>query len=119
MVAGITGFTYDSMPSLTGETGLILFPFARGTGVSTHSCGLILRWAMNLPGSTRDKINKDEGGTSDGEPTALGLRRIQWQSSPANDPSTGLARKMGYELEGDRRLSRILREGQAGQSGLS
>ena len=116
VVAGITGFSYQSMSDLTGSTGLMLFPFARGTGVSTHSCGLTLRWAMTLPASTSDKVNKDGEGPSDEEPIPLGLRRMQWESSPDNSPSVGLAKRMGYKLEGNRRMCLMLREGQAGNS---
>ncbi|KAG7439246.1 uncharacterized protein BT62DRAFT_939157 [Guyanagaster necrorhizus] len=59
-----------------------------------------MNYALNLPG---------EGG--------LGLRRVVWCASAANEPSLGAANRMGFKMEGVMRWARVWPEAKVRASG--
>ncbi|KAJ3925484.1 MAG: acyl-CoA N-acyltransferase [Lentinula lateritia] len=89
--AGICGYVYTSPSDLYTELFVLVFPGYRGTHVASHMVGLLMRYALDLPSL---------GG--------LGLRRVQWSANVHNHGSIGLARKMGFRVEGVRRWARVL-----------
>lgn len=46
----------------------------------------------------------------------LGLRRVQWLANKLNNPSVGLAKRLGFQMEGILRWARVLRPSEAAGS---
>ena len=71
---------------------LVLPPFRR-THVLTHALALFMTWCFTPPTSPSPAaLLQNRPG--------LGLRRIQWTSSPANAASQQAATRMGFKHEG-------------------
>ncbi|KAJ3846332.1 acyl-CoA N-acyltransferase [Lentinula lateritia] len=92
--AGICGYVYTNPDDLYTELFVLVFPGFRRTHVASHMVGLLMRYALDLPGA---------GG--------LGLRRVQWAANVRNEGSVGLARRMGFRVEGVCRWARVLEVG--------
>lgn len=92
-IAGIIGLL-DTVPAhLSTELGLLFtLPASRGTHVTAHAVGLLLRWCFDT----------------------LGMRRVQWRSDPRNGASIRVAERAGFTREGVRRWDRVLPPGKAG-----
>ncbi|KAH7879375.1 acyl-CoA N-acyltransferase, partial [Lentinula edodes] len=90
--AGICGYVYTNPSDLYTELFVLAFPRYHHTHVASHMIGLLMRYALDLPSP----------------PSGLGLRRIQWSANVHNHGSIGLARKMGFRVEGVRRWARVL-----------
>ncbi|KAJ3769787.1 acyl-CoA N-acyltransferase [Lentinula raphanica] len=89
--AGICGYVHTDPSNLLTELFVLVFPPSQRTHIGSHMVGLLMRYALNVPG---------KGG--------LGLRRVQWSANVKNEGSIGLARKMGMRDEGVRRWARVL-----------
>ncbi|KAJ3912178.1 acyl-CoA N-acyltransferase [Lentinula edodes] len=89
--AGICGYVYTNPSDLYTELFVLAFPRYHHTHVASHMIGLLMRYALDLP-----------------SPSGLGLRRVQWSANVHNHGSIGLARKMGFRVEGIRRWARVL-----------
>ncbi|KAJ4493655.1 acyl-CoA N-acyltransferase, partial [Lentinula edodes] len=89
--AGICGYVYTNPSDLYTELFVLAFPRYHHTHVASHMIGLLMQYALNLPST---------GG--------LGLRRVQWSANVKNQGSVGLAKKMGFRVEGVRRWARVL-----------
>ncbi|KAK2463396.1 hypothetical protein APHAL10511_004482 [Amanita phalloides] len=98
-IAGIIG-AIDCMPQdLKVEIGpVFVFPAFRGTHVSEHAIGALLKYWLDVP---------SQGG--------MGFRRVAWTTNPDNRASVRVAEKMGFKLEGVMRWTWVLPEGAAGK----
>ncbi|KAJ3879722.1 acyl-CoA N-acyltransferase, partial [Lentinula edodes] len=94
--AGICGYVYTNPSDLYTELFVLAFPRYHHTHVASHMIGLLMQYALNLPGASPSGA----GG--------LGLRRVQWSANVKNQGSVGLAKKMGFRVEGIRRWARVL-----------
>ncbi|RPD55249.1 acyl-CoA N-acyltransferase [Lentinus tigrinus ALCF2SS1-7] len=101
--------TFDtSVANLVTEIGyVVVFPEFRGTHVAKHMVGVLLRYLLQLPSQS---------------PPGIGFRRVQWQAHPDNAPSLGLARRMGFKVEGRKTWAWALPDelaemGRAGRAG--
>ncbi|MEH0111199.1 GNAT family protein [Tersicoccus sp. MR15.9] len=63
----------------TADVGINLGPAARGRGIGTAACRVIIDYAV-------------EG---------LGLRRLYWQAYAGNEPSLALARRLGFTFHAE------------------
>jgi RimJ/RimL family protein N-acetyltransferase len=75
---GFAAFVQLDLEKQQGEIGYVVDRSARGRGTAGRSVGLLTSWGF-------------------GE---LGLERIELHIDPANEPSTRVARRAGYRLEG-------------------
>ncbi|KIJ66383.1 hypothetical protein HYDPIDRAFT_86222 [Hydnomerulius pinastri MD-312] len=92
--AGVLTYMNTSAQFLVTEIGfVVILPKFQRTHVTTHACGLLLQYALDLPSSP--------GG-------GLGLRRVQWQASNLNVPSVKAAKAMGFKFEGVLRWDRVM-----------
>ncbi|KAG6917400.1 hypothetical protein DXG01_002669 [Tephrocybe rancida] len=92
--AGAIGYSNGSAPNLALEIAWVLIsPEFQRTHVTTNAIGLLLKYALDLPG---------KGG--------LGLRRVVWQCSPLNGPSLKAAERMGFKKEGYSRWTLVMPE---------
>ncbi|KAJ3787469.1 acyl-CoA N-acyltransferase [Lentinula aff. detonsa] len=98
-VAGMAGYVNTDAENLCTEIFVFVLPRFRHTHVASHTVGLLLRYALNLP---------NEGG--------LCLRRVQWSADVNNTASVRLAIKMGMKMEGVRRWTAIVPMHKAGAS---
>ncbi|RPD54562.1 acyl-CoA N-acyltransferase [Lentinus tigrinus ALCF2SS1-7] len=88
--AGLCGYISTVPAHLSTEIAyLISLPAFQGTGVMSAAVALLMQYALLL---------SSEGG--------LGLRRVQYQTDANNERSLGLARKLGFRLEGVMRWKR-------------
>ncbi|KAF8829843.1 hypothetical protein HHX47_DHR2000022 [Lentinula edodes] len=137
--AGICGYVYTNPSDLYTELFVLAFPRYHHTHVASHMIGLLMRYALDLPspgppspGPSPTSLGGDGLGGSGGGGSGvggssgvggLGLRRVQWSANVHNHGSIGLARKMGFRVEGIRRWARVLDvskgegEGGNGQAG--
>ncbi|GAW01310.1 gnat family [Lentinula edodes] len=122
--AGICGYVYTNPSDLYTELFVLAFPRYHHTHVASHMIGLLMRYALDLPspsppspGPSPTSLGGDgiggsgvggSGGGGSGGPGGLGLRRVQWSANVHNHGSIGLARKMGFRVEGVRRWARVL-----------
>ena len=96
-LAGIVALCNAAPAQLTTEIGFIMvFPECHHTHVAKEMVGLLLRYALQLPGAS---------------PPGIGLRRVQWCAHPGNAPSVGLAERMGFRREGTLRWMWVLPDG--------
>ncbi|KAJ3898954.1 hypothetical protein F5879DRAFT_994246 [Lentinula edodes] len=119
--AGICGYVYTNPSDLYTELFVLAFPRYHHTHVASHMIGLLMRYALDLPSSppspgpsptpTSPGVGDGLGGSGvggSGGAGGLGLRRVQWSANVHNHGSIGLARKMGFRVEGIRRWARVL-----------
>ncbi len=92
---GFAAFVHLELDACQGEIGYVVAPAARGRGAATRSVGLLTRWGF------------DE----------LGLERIELRIDPANTPSTRVAERSGYRLDGVLR-STYFKEGRRADVGV-
>ncbi|KAJ3920392.1 hypothetical protein F5877DRAFT_65804 [Lentinula edodes] len=90
-VAGMAGYVNTDTENLCTEMYIFVLPQFRHTHVASHTVGLLLRYALNLP---------NEGG--------LGLRRVGWSANVTNMASIRLAMKMGMKVEGVQNWTAVL-----------
>ena len=69
---------------------ITILPAFQRTFVTSNAVGLLLLYALDLP------------------PAGLGLRRCQWQSHAANEPSRRVAARMRFTFEGVQRFQRVV-----------
>ncbi|VDC02820.1 unnamed protein product [Peniophora sp. CBMAI 1063] len=82
-LAGVIGLFYTSSTTLSTEIGPVMaFPAFQRTYVMSSAIGLLLRYCLEIP---------SKGG--------LGLRRVQWTTSPLNKASIRTATRMGFKQE--------------------
>ncbi|KAH9940016.1 acyl-CoA N-acyltransferase [Epithele typhae] len=74
---------------------VVVFPAFQHTHVAKEMVGLLLRYALQLPGAA---------------PPGCGLRRVEWRAHPDNGPSIGTAKRMGFRWEGEFKYARVLPE---------
>ncbi|PPQ78317.1 hypothetical protein CVT25_011688 [Psilocybe cyanescens] len=92
-LAGIIGLTHSSPADLNTEIGcVVIFPPFQRTHVTTHSAGLLLQYALNLPSE---------------QPGALGLRRVSWRANWLNKASVRTAERLGFKFETVLRWNRV------------
>lgn len=102
-LAGMIGYLNTSFSDLSTEIAfVVILPEFQRTHVTTHAIGLLMQYALNVP--------------SDPHMPGLGLRRLQWRASSANDRSVNAAKRMGFQLEGIIRWAFVLNENNAKQS---
>ncbi|ORY25657.1 acyl-CoA N-acyltransferase [Naematelia encephala] len=96
--AGIIGMIASSAVHMTLEPGYILImpPYQR-THVLTHSAGLVMHRALDMP---------EQGG--------LGLRRCQWTTTTLNTKSQAAALRLGFKYEGVLRAQWVIPAGKEG-----
>lgn len=83
-LAGMASFLNTSPVNLSTEIGMIvILPRYQRTHVTSHAVGLLLNHAFAA---------REEGG--------LGLVRLHWHCSAANEASVRVAERMGYERVG-------------------
>lgn len=83
-LAGMASFINTSPVNLSTEIGMIIIlPQYQRTHVTTHMVGLLLNYALAA---------KEDGG--------MGLARMHWHCSAANEASVRVAERMGYEKVG-------------------
>lgn len=113
-IAGMIGLLCTSEDNLVTEIGpVVVLPAFRGTHVSSHAVGLLLRFTLDVA------------------PAGLGFRKVRWATSPHNTASIKLAKRMGFKfesvyrwkytmpaVEGYPRLGKEGREGDAGSGTL-
>ena len=75
---GFAALVHLDLDAREGEIGYLVLPAARGRGAAGRSVSLLTRWGF------------DE----------LGLERIELRIDPANEPSSRIAQRHGYRLEG-------------------
>jgi RimJ/RimL family protein N-acetyltransferase len=75
---GFAGFVQLDLETQEGEIGYAVAPAARGRGVAGRAVALLTRWGFDV----------------------LALERIELRIDPANEPSSRLAQRQGYRLEG-------------------
>jgi RimJ/RimL family protein N-acetyltransferase len=78
---------------LDGEVGFWVAPWARRQGVATHAARVVCRWAFE----------------------EAGIERLDLEAATINLGSNGVARRLGFTLEGTRRAAAI--EGATGEPG--
>jgi RimJ/RimL family protein N-acetyltransferase len=78
---------------LDGEVGFWVAPWARRQGVATHAARVVCRWAFE----------------------EAGIERLDLEAATINPGSNGVARRLGFTLEGTRRAAAI--EGATGEPG--
>lgn len=103
-LAGLIGLGVgkESEPGLTTAIDLlviILPPFQR-THVMSNAVGLTLNFLLNTPCPS--------------QPEALGIRRVVWHASTANETSIRAAVRMGFTLESVLRWQSVLPAGKVG-----
>ncbi|KAF8557686.1 acyl-CoA N-acyltransferase [Imleria badia] len=82
-LAGLLGLFGGDKTGLVTEIGpAIVLPAFQRTHVGSHTVGLLLKYALELP------------------PSGLGFRKVKWTASTINDASNNLAKRMGFKLEG-------------------
>jgi RimJ/RimL family protein N-acetyltransferase len=81
--AGILSMLAKEPENASIEMGIMTFTPYHRTHVARNAVGLAMLWMMDPPSA---------GG--------LGSRRVEWRAHASNDASTGLATKMGFQLEG-------------------
>lgn len=97
-IAGLIGLQDTSSGLLsTMLSSLTTLPWARGTHVTTHAVGLLLKYVLEPP---------SRGG--------IGLRRVYYRALPENFASLAVARRFYFRDEGLIRWARIVREGKEG-----
>ncbi|GJE90669.1 GNAT family N-acetyltransferase [Phanerochaete sordida] len=88
-LAGALGFFGCSDAHLNAEIAYVaVFHGFQRTHVASNAIGLLMRFALELPGSS---------------PPGLGLRRVSWRAHHKNLPSVRLAERMGFAHEGTAR----------------
>ncbi|KAJ7625910.1 acyl-CoA N-acyltransferase [Roridomyces roridus] len=93
-LAGTIGMLDTSPVHLCAEIGFVItFQKFQRTYVTTDAIGLLLHWMLDTP---------EQGG--------LGLRRASWRTNACNEKSVRAAQRMGFQMEGLRRWSRVLPE---------
>jgi len=75
---GFAGFVQLDLDKQEGEIGYVVAPAVRGRGFAGRAVELLTRWGFD----------------------ALGLQRIELRIDPANEPSSRIAQRHGYRLEG-------------------
>lgn len=94
-LAGALGYINSVPHNLVTEIGaVVIYPPFQRTHVASNAVGLLLQYALRLP---------EEGG--------LGLRRVVWQANHLNTASVGLAKRLGFQMEGTLRWDRALPRG--------
>ncbi|KAK2759068.1 hypothetical protein FQN54_003167 [Arachnomyces sp. PD_36] len=95
--AGMVSYQSASFENQSLELGyiIVLPPFQR-THVTTHTIGLMLRYALDSP---------EQGG--------LGLRRVIWKADTVNPASVRAASRMGFRQEGVLRWERVAPDAEA------
>ena len=92
LIANISAF--DLKPGFEAEIGYWTHPDARGRGVMTEACGLVVRHAF---------VPEEDGG--------LGLQRLQVYAAEANTASRHVIEANGFVEMGRERRSTRLRDG--------
>lgn len=92
-VLGSFGMPRVSPSDLSGEIGYWVAPWARRQGVATHATREVCRWAF------------EDGG----------FERLHLEAATINAGSNGVARRLGFTLEGTLRQAAL--EGATGQPG--
>jgi RimJ/RimL family protein N-acetyltransferase len=94
-LAGMVSYMFTSTTHLSTEMGfLIILPSFQRTHVTTNAVGLMLQNAFTPA---------EKGG--------LGMQRVVWQASTANDASIRAAERLGFRREGVLRWNRLNRNG--------
>jgi RimJ/RimL family protein N-acetyltransferase len=75
---GFAGVVQLELDKQEGEIGYVVAPAVRGRGFAGRAVELLTRWGFD----------------------ALGLQRIELRIDPANEPSSRIAQRHGYRLEG-------------------
>ncbi|UNI17723.1 hypothetical protein JDV02_004044 [Purpureocillium takamizusanense] len=96
-LVGMVSLTNADAEDRRADIGLLhVVPKAQGLGIGTTACRMLLRHGMD---------SHEHGG--------LGLARMEWRASTANEASIGLARRLGFREVGVIRYERLLRDGVA------
>ena len=91
--AGIIGYLNTSFANMSTEIGfVVIMPSFQRTHVTSNAVGLLMRYALELPGN---------GG--------MGMRRLVWHATTVNPKSVRTAKRMGFQQEGILRWHMMLR----------
>jgi RimJ/RimL family protein N-acetyltransferase len=88
LVGGVMFVSLDTARGVC-ELGCWLEPSAEGRGLITRAVGVLIDWAVR----------------------ARGIRRLEWQTLAANEPSVRVARRLGMRRDG------VMREAVPGRNG--
>lgn len=81
---------------MTDLSKITTLPAFQRSFVTSNAVGLMLLYAL------------------DSSPQGLGLRRCQWQTHAANEPSRHVALRMGHTFEGVQRFQRVIPKSKVG-----
>jgi len=100
-MAGIIGLTETSYKNAGIEIAwVIMFSMFQRTHVTTNACGILLKHCLDPPGK------------------GMGFRRVQWTAHAENEKSIKAAQRLGFEMEGILRWSRVIPRGKPGLDGV-